>query len=363
MSDDSKLLSYRERIDKLDTQLLELFNERAGIVHKVGDHKRARAESAYRPEREAQMLRSLAERSRGPLFGEQIVRLYRAVIDSSRALEPRIEVAALGPTGTWSQQALLNHFGHEVAQQLLGDIPEVFEVVSSGGASYGIVPVENSIEGAVSSTLDALRSHDLVIQSELSMDIDHLLLGAEGASIVAAERVCGHPQALAQCRRGLTRNCAGLQQVAVGSNAEAARMAAEDPAVLALAGPLAREAYNLIELANGMASRADNSTRFLVVGREPIPPCGDDKTSLCIEIDHHRPGALLALLQPFAEAGVNLSFITTRPTSGSRWSYVFFIDCTGHQEDAGLQSVFEVLEALPVQVKRLGSYPREISHA
>ena len=353
--------NLRNQIDELDQQLQNLLNERATLAHKVAEVKTATDPNPvfYRPEREAQVLRRVKERNQGPLDGETMARFFREVMSACLALEQRMKVAFLGPEGTFTQQAALKHFGHAVESLPLGAIDEVFREVESGAANYGVVPVENSTEGVVNHTLDTFMTSSLKICGEVELRIHHHLLAGEHTRQDKVTRVYSHQQTLAQCRQWLDAHMPGVERIAVSSNAEAARRLKDEWNALAIAGEMAEELYGLTAVQRNIEDRPDNTTRFIIIGRQDTPASGCDKTSLMIS-GKNRPGLLYEVLSPFRDEGINLTRLESRPSRTANWSYVFFVDCEGHKEDATLQAGLDKLEAAGNTIKLLGSYPKAV---
>ena len=351
----------RNEIDELDQKLQDLLNQRAALAHKVAEVKTATDPNPvfYRPEREAQVLRRVKERNQGPLDGETMARFFREVMSACLALEQRMKVAFLGPEGTFTQQAALKHFGHAVESLPLGAIDEVFREVESGAANYGVVPVENSTEGVVNHTLDTFMTSSLKICGEVELRIHHHLLAGEHTRQDKVTRVYSHQQTLAQCRQWLDAHMPGVERIAVSSNAEAARRLKDEWNALAIAGEMAEELYGLTAVQRNIEDRPDNTTRFIIIGRQDTPASGCDKTSLMIS-GKNRPGLLYEVLSPFRDEGINLTRLESRPSRTANWSYVFFVDCEGHKEDATLQAVLDKLEAAGNTIKLLGSYPKAV---
>ncbi len=353
MNDD--LGRLRERIDALDDRILELFNERARLAQEIGHIKNG---AIYRPEREAQVIRRLRAANPGPLPGDAVERLFRETMSACRALEQPMSVAYLGPMGTFSEAAAVKQFGHAVEGLPKASFDEVFHAVERGEAQYGVVPVENSTEGAVSRTLDLLSCSALKICGEVMLRVRLQLMrkpgGGEGLEGIKV--VYSHTQSLAQCHEWLNQNLHGAKRIRVSSNGEAARMAAEAPESAAVGGELAAERYGLDIVARDIEDERNNTTRFLVVGRQDTEPSGRDKTSLLISAKN-RPGALLELLTPFAQHGVGLSKLESRPARNSLWEYVFYIDLEGHMADERIRQALSEMEPLVCTLKVLGSYP------
>jgi chorismate mutase / prephenate dehydratase len=366
----SQLERIRAEIDAIDLQLQELLNRRAACAQQVAEVKKAellqlhgRMDAAppgfYRPEREAQVLRRVMARNAGPLPASEVAHIFREIMSACLALEKPMTIAFLGPEGTFTQAAAVKHFGYAVLSRPLATIGAVFDEVESGESDYGVVPVENSTEGMVTHTLDNFVRSTLKICGEVELPIRQHLLGAPGCSMENVTRICAHQQALAQCRNWLEKNWPRIEQQATSSNGEAARLAAADPAIAAIAGDMAREAYGLVTLAASIQDYADNTTRFLVVGREMVKPSGSDKTSIIVST-HNKPGALFKLLEPFQREQLMLTRIDTRPSRSQPWTYLFFIEFEGHQDDPKVAAVLAELEEQTVMLKILGSYPQAV---
>jgi len=359
------LESIRERIDVIDADLHVLINERARLAQQVGISKHAAGHTVdfYRPERESQVLHMALERNRaarGPLRDEEILRLFREIMSACLAQQEPLKVAFLGPEGTFTQQAVFKQFGHSVRALPLTSIEEVFHEVESGTADFGVVPIENSSEGTVNNTLDMFLTSPLAICGEVELRIHHNLMGAMSA-LGQVERVCAHQQALAQCRGWLSENLPGVERVPVASNAEGARRARDEDGTAAIAPMAAAEVYGLNVLVPEIEDRADNTTRFLVIGRKSFPPSGQDKTTLLVSAAHtDAPGALFRLLEPFAREGISMTRIESRPSRRRKWDYVFFIDLEGHAETQPLADVLAKLKGQASLCRVLGSYPRAI---
>jgi len=359
-SEAQQLARIRERIDALDEKIQALLNQRAEAAMEVARIKLAADPNAvfYRPEREAEVLRKVKARNQGPMPDEEIARLFREIMSACLALERPLEVAYLGPEGTFTQAAAQKHFGHSVRTLPLGSIPDVFQEVESEKADYGVVPVENSSEGVINHTLDMFLTSPLQICGEVSLRIHHNLLG-KAQPPESIRTVFSHQQSLAQCRNWLDRHLPFVERVAVGSNAEAARLAAETEGAAAIAGRSAAELYDLDVLAANIEDEPDNTTRFLVIGRHGTSPSGDDKTSIMVST-RNESGALYHLLRPLAENGISMTRIESRPSRRGNWDYVFFIDLLGHREDPGVGKALAELRSLAALYKELGSYPRAV---
>jgi len=288
-----------------------------------------------------------------------MARLFREIMSACLALEQPLNIAFLGPEGTFTQAAALKHFGHSVRTRSFGAIPDVFRDVESGSSQYGVVPVENSTEGVVSHTLDMFMTSPLRICGEVMLRINHHLLARGSDDLVSLTRIYSHQQSLAQCRGWLDTHLPQVDRIAVGSNAEAARIAAKEPRSAAIAGEAAAEIYGLRVLSPNIEDEPGNTTRFLIIGVPEALPSGDDKTSLLLAT-RNVAGGLYRLLTPLAEHGISMSKIESRPSRRGIWEYVFFIDVEGHQQDAGLARALQSLEQEARMYKVLGSYPKAV---
>lgn len=371
MSDSKDLDQVREEIDSIDREIQALINRRAGCAQDVANIKMADMLAAkergepveavvyYRPEREAQVLNRIKDRNSGPLAGENVAYIFREIMSACLALERPMQVAYLGPEGTFTQAATIKHFGHAVVSIPQGTIDSVFKQVEAADCDYGVVPVENSTEGMVSHTLDNFMDSNLRICGEVEMQIHHHLLVSEQTAADKILRICAHQQALAQCRGWLEHYWPHIEKVAVSSNGEAARMAAAEVGTAAIAGDMAADQYKLEKLHEQIEDSEHNTTRFLIIGRAEIPPSGNDKTSIIVS-SRNRPGALFELLEPFRQAGVSLTRIDTRPSRTEKWAYVFFIEFEGHQQDPVIAEIMTGLEEQSILLKPLGSYPKAV---
>jgi chorismate mutase/prephenate dehydratase len=356
------LANIRDSIDAVDARIHALLNERARYAQQVGISKSAtgKAVDFYRPEREADVLRKALKRNEGPLRDEEIARLFREIMSACLAQQEPLKVAFLGPEGTFSQAAVLKHFGSSVRALPLPAIDEVFHEVEGGVADFGVVPIENSSEGTVNHTLDMFLNSGLKICGEVELRIHHSLMGRM-TSVSEIKRICAHPQALAQCRAWLDGQLPDIERVAVSSNAEGARRARDERGTAAIASRTAAEIYGLTLLANEIEDRPDNTTRFLVVGRKLFSASGSDRTTLLVSAaDTDDAGALFRLLEPLAEHRVNMTRIESRPSHKRKWDYVFFIDIEGHVSDPPVARALAALEERASLYKILGSYPRAV---
>jgi len=354
-----RLRVLRDRIDQLDVKIQQLISERAGCAQDVARIKQADGDDTfYRPEREIDVLRRVIARNKGPLSGEEMARLFREIMSACLALEEPMQIAFLGPEGTFTQSAALKHFGHSVATVPLGSIADVFREVESGAAHFGVVPIENSTEGVVNHTLDMFMNSPLRICGEVELRIHHHLL-CKGKSYKGVKRVLSHQQSLAQCREWLDTQLPDVERTAVASNAEAARLAAKDSKAVAIASSSAAEIYGLNVLVSNIEDEPDNTTRFLIVGTLDPLPSGDDKTSLLIS-GPNRSGSLMGLLAPLARHRINMTRIESRPSRRGLWEYVFFVDIDGHAQDPRVSKALAELEQGSSVIKWLGSYPKAV---
>jgi len=360
MTDNKKLQNIRDQIDNLDNELLTLISKRGQLAKEVANIKNQDDNKAsyYRPEREAQVLQKIIARNKGPLSDEEMARLFREIMSACLALEQQMIVAFLGPDGTFTQAAALKHFGNSIKTVPLGAIDEVFREVESGSANFGVVPIENSTEGVINHTLDMFMNSSLYICGEVELRVHHNLMGSM-VDIAQITKLYSHQQSLAQCREWLDNNLPHIDRISVSSNAEAARLASKESGVAAIAGEIAANCYQLNIINNNIEDEPDNTTRFLVIGRENIPSSGADKTSILVSTVN-KPGALSRLLQPFAASEVSLTRIESRPSRQTMWNYVFFIDMEGHKDDPEIAEVLRVLNNETAMLKILGSYPKAV---
>ena len=354
MSEPAELERLRAQIDRINDSLLEALNERARLAREVGMLK---VGQAYRPEREAQVLRRVKERNAGPLSDEAVALLFREIMSACLALERPITVAYLGPRGTFSERAALKHFGLAAEAMPSASIDEVFRAVESGSADFGVVPVENSTEGAVGRSLDLMPQTPIKVCGEVVVRIHHHLMAKVAPKDFAdIRRVFSHGQSLAQCHEWLNSNLPHVERVAVSSNAEAARRAAEEAGSAAVAGEMAAELYALAILASNIEDEPNNTTRFLILGDYEPRPSGHDKTSMVLSA-RNRAGAVYEMLTPFATRGVSMTKFESRPSRVALWEYLFFVDIEGHRQDANVAAALEEVMKIAGYLKVLGSYP------
>ncbi len=353
-----QLKQHRDQIDAIDEQLLVLVNERAALARQIGSLKDDGV--IYRPEREAQVLRRLQANNTGPLSNEAVSNIFRGVMSNCRALEKELSIAFLGPLGTYSEEAALKQFGLGRSAVVCGSIDEVFRTLEANQADYGVVPVENSTEGAIGITLDLLLSSPLKICGEITLPVHHCLLSKQH-DITQISHVFSHSQSLSQCHEWLNKNLPRAQREAVTSNARAAQMihdlvSTDGTFAAAIASKRAAELFNLNILAENIEDDPKNTTRFLVLGSHDVAASGTDKTSL-VMTTKNKPGAMIDLLEPLSRHGVSMTKLESRPSKQSLWDYVFFVDIEGHQSDAKVQAALQDLQARASFLKVLGSYP------
>ena len=352
----NELDRLRGEIDRVDETILAALNERAKLARAIGTLK---VGQAYRPEREAQVLRRIKERNPGPLSGETVALLFREVMSACLALERPITVSYLGPKGTFSETAAMKHFGIAAEGQPTPSIDEVYRAVQSGAADFGVVPVENSTEGAVGRSLDLMPQSPLKVCGEVLIPIHHHLMARGVKDLGAIRRVYSHSQSLAQCHEWLNTNLPQAERIAVASNAEAARRASEDPGNAAVAGDAAAQHYGLEIHASNIEDEPNNTTRFLVLGNYEPKPSGRDKTSLVLSAKN-RAGAVYEMLTPFATRGVSMTKFESRPSRVALWEYLFFVDIEGHRDDPQVAEALGEVGRIAGYLKVLGSYPMAV---
>ncbi len=354
MSDSLKLI--RGKIDALDRRLVKLLSARARLAQRIG---RLKEGAAYRPEREAQVLRGVVAENRGPLPDGALARLFTEIMSACRALEDSMTAAYLGPPGTFSQEAAVKHFGGLTALAPCATIDEVFRRVETGAAGYGVVPVENSTEGAIGRTLDLLLSTPGQVCGEIMLPVRQCLMAKRGA-LAGIRKVYSHAQSLSQCQQWLARNLPRADRVAVVSNAEAARLAARERGTAAIGPRVAAALYRLQLLARNIEDEAKNTTRFLVIAEHDAAPSGRDKTSLAMST-RNVPGAMHELLTPLAANQVSMTRLESRPSRTGLWEYVFYVDIEGHQQDPKVARALAELKQKASFLKILGSYPAAVA--
>jgi chorismate mutase/prephenate dehydratase len=354
-----KLKPLREKIDSIDAQILDLLNQRAKVAQEVGHVKAETNAPVFRPEREAQVLRGVAERNPGPLGAREVQSIFREIMSSCRALERRVTVAYLGPAGTFSEQAVYAQFGTAVEGLPCPSIDEVFRATEAGTADFGVVPVENSSEGAINRTLDLLLTTPCLISGEVAIAVHHSLMSKTG-TMDGVTAICAHSQALAQCQAWLNQNYPNIERRAVASNAEAARMAGDDPAIAAIASELAGNMYGLGVVKGHIQDDPHNRTRFAVIGKLQTGPSGSDHTSLVLAVPN-KAGAVYQLLAPLATHGVSMTRFESRPARMGTWEYYFYVDIEGHVHNPAVAKALAELKDNAAFFKVLGSYPTSLT--
>lgn len=345
----------RKKIDQIDEKVVNLLNDRALLARRIGHTKGLSNQEVYVPQREQEVLERLAALSRGPLPAPTIRNIYREVISGCRSLEGPLKVAFFGAEATYSHLAAKEKFGSSADLRPTSSIPEVFQDVSQNRAMFGVVPIENSTEGVVAHTLDCLVESDLQICAEIFLDIHHHLLSLSGRA-EDVKRIISHPQALAQCRGWLGAHFPAISIEEVASTAHAALAASKNGGIAAISSALAKEVYGLASVAANIEDRANNITRFLVIGKMATKPGRRDKTSLVFSAKD-KPGVLFQMLQPFAKSKINLSKIESRPIKNKPWEYLFFLDLIGHRDTRAVKRSIAGLEKNCLFIKILGSYP------
>jgi len=362
--DSDQLLQLRSKIDACDQQIQQLIQDRVKIAAEIAQTKLKTDEntSFYRPEREAQVLRRIRERNeemrenqQALVADDEMVRLMREIMSTSLAAEMPMTVAYLGPEGTYTQAAVVKHFGQAVNNLDVKTIADVFRVVEQGTAHFGVVPVENSTEGVITSTLDCFANSHLKVCGEVQLPINHHLL-SKADGLTAVKKVYAHPQALAQCRKWLERYLPGVEQLTTNSNAEAAVIVVDDQDSAAIASDIAARLYDIPILASSVEDERNNTTRFLIIGNNSYPSSGLDKTTIMVSTQN-RVGSLFELLKPMYDHGVDMSRIESRPSKQTNWDYVFFIDMIGHIDNENVKKALSQLEQQSAYYKLIGSYP------
>ncbi len=346
----------RAEIDALDKKIQSLVGARAELASAVAEVKKATKDQSvfYRPEREAQVLRAIIARNDNLLKDKDMAHIFREIMSACLALEQPLNVAYLGPEGTFTQEAALKHFGHAVSTLDCGSIDEIFHQVEKGNAHYGVVPIENSSNGVIGGTIDMLYSQDLKICGEVEISIQHQLMMADQSQEI--KEIYAHQQALDQCQRWLSNHYPNAELKPVASNALAARLVKDEPHAAAIASEAALSLYGLERVAKNIEDKTGNVTRFLVLGKEEVAPSGKDKTSILV-VTKHESGALLDLLAPFKEQDINILQLARHPIPGVKWEYLFLIDIEGHQQEAHVQTALEQVSERVLKVDILGSYP------
>jgi len=350
------LLEVRNRIDEIDQQILSLLQERLGCAKKIGQLKSKDGMPKWDPQRERQIFERLHKTNKGTFPEASLDSIFQEIITTCRLSQKKVEVAYLGPEATFSNLAGVEYFGHSAVYRPMETIEDVFIETERERVHYGIVPVENSIEGAVTSTLDSFMKYSVKICGELNLDISHHLVNQSG-DINDIKKVISHPQPLAQCRQWLKKNLPEIKTQTVFSTAQASMMAAEDPTLAAIASSMAVKTYHLHTVVKGIEDYSGNTTRFILIGQTSPKRSGYDKTSLLVGL-LDRPGALHNSLSILADHGINLTRIESRPLKGEAGKYLFFLDMEGHMEDKNIKEGCKKLKRGCSYYVWLGSYPR-----
>ncbi|HIF93219.1 MAG: prephenate dehydratase [Myxococcales bacterium] len=355
-----ELALLRDEIDAIDTEILASLNQRASRVQKVGELKQGGLRGPiYVAARERDLVRQLVDSNAGPFPNAAIPHVFREIISATRSLEERVRVAFLGPDGTFSHQAASRQFGAQVDFVPVRTLRDVFTMTERGDTHFGVVPVENTIEGPISVTFDALVETDVTICGEIKLEISQHLMSRTG-KMEDIQRVASHPQPLAQCRGWLEANLYGIETVETTSTAAAAQLAHADEKVASIGSEVTAEVYDLLAVASGIEDHRGNTTRFLVIGRETPAPSGQDLTSAIFTVRRDQSGALHNLLGPFAKHGVNLTAVQSRPMKGKHWEYNFIVDLEGHQGDPAVRRALSEAAEVAASHKVLGSFPRAL---
>jgi chorismate mutase/prephenate dehydratase len=354
------LTPIRQKIDDIDRKLVELLNERLALAAEIGKVKRSQGGQIYVAEREDAVLRKVTGQNQGPIKNEALQAIYREIMSAAIALEKPLLIGYLGPEATNTHAAALKKFGASVEYHAMASVSDIFTAVEKGEIDYAVIPIENSTEGSVREALDSFVESDLKIVAQIYLEINHALIS--NSRLEEIERVYSKDQALAQCRHWLQRHVPHAQLVDAPSTSRAVQMAKEEPGTAAIATELAAEHYGVPIVERNIQDKADNTTRFFVIGRRPSGAVGNGKdiTSLLVSLGDEaasHSGALLKMLMPLAERGINLSKIESRPSKKRPWDYYFFLDVTGHFEDANMKEALSELKKFCPMVKWLGSYP------
>jgi len=348
------ITNIRNKINALDEKLVVLLNQRAALTQKIGEVKKEKKKSIYSPEREKEVLKRLKALNIGPISDTALQSIYREIMSSSLELENFSSVAYFGTEGSFTSMAAKQKFGDSVNYSSCRSILEVFRKVEEGSCGYGVVPIENSIEGAVTYTFDLLVDSELKICSQLLLKISHNLLS--NSKLQHIQRVYSNPNALGQCRNWLSSHLPDVGEILVPSTTQAAQMAAKEENSAAIASSLASKVYGVKILKKDIQDVEHNTTRFLVIGTQDVPPTGNDRTSILFSIKD-KVGALHAMLEPFYENKINLTKIESRPSKKKAWDYYFFVDFQGHRDDKNVQKALAELEGMCKYFKLVGSYP------
>ncbi len=355
-NDWSLLKTYRNEIDKIDNQIFELLLSRQIIAEHIGNIKKRLGLEVFDPTRERKILENLAKRANGRLSYEAIRAIFNEIISAARSVQLDIKVAFLGPEGTFSHQAALSFFGHSASFSPMDTIEEVFSEVEKGGCNQGVVPIENSYEGSVNTTLDMLYRYELKINGEILIRIRHNLM-TKAHNIEEIKKIYSHPMAIAQCKSWIRKHMINISTQETHSTAAAAKIVINDPCSAVIGSRLLADIYELNILKEGIEDSPDNITRFLIIGKDTnSDPTGKDKTSILFFL-RDKPGALFNALESLAKKGINMTRIESRPMKTRKWEYLFFVDLEGHEKESHVHEALVEMEDSCVLLKRLGSYP------
>ena len=355
------LKEYRNKIDIIDSKLLKLMQTRAELAHKIGQIKSKidPNSSLYKPDREADVLRNLVKENDGKITDKKVKIIFRELIAACLSLEEQIKICYLGPEGTHSEAALINKFGSSATRVPANSIEDIFRKIQSKEVSIGIVPVENSSEGVINSTLNSLADHNLQICGESYFKIHHQLASAKKIDLKNAKVIASHPQAIGQCSKWIEANLGNIERKIMSSSAEAAKFVKKNKNAVCIVNSLAVEKYKLTCQAKNIEDAINNQTRFLIIGTETVGKTQKDKTSFLIQTEN-KPGALIKILKPFEKKNINLNKIETRPSRTLSESHDFFIDIEGHQQDKKVKATIEEIQKIGATLRILGSYPEDL---
>ncbi|MCF7708135.1 MAG: prephenate dehydratase [Verrucomicrobia bacterium] len=353
-TNETNIEQHREAIDEIDKQLVQLLNERTKHALAIGAIKTAAKQEVYVPHRELSVLKRICKLNNGPISDESLRTIFAEIMSSALALQKTMTISYLGPEATFTHQAAIRRFGSSLRYSPQKTITDVFMEVEQHHADYGVVPVENSTEGVVTSTLDMFVDSELKIVAQILTPIQHCLVGRPGTK--RFNKLFSHPQALAQCRNWMQKNLPTIELVETSSTTRAAELAAKEADSAAIASSLAAEKYGLEIFEFNIQDSHNNVTRFLVLGRRCSPSTGNDRTSLMFSV-RDQVGALHDALTPFHKYGLNMSKIESRPSKRKAWEYLFFVDVDGHYNDKHLENALNELQKQCNFVKVLGSYP------
>ena len=344
----------RRKINAIDDKIVKLLNDRAKTSQEIGRIKTESKKSIYSPEREKEVLERLKQLNQGPMTQEGVEAIYREIMSSSLALEKALKIAYLGTNGSFTHMAASKKFGSQVEYVSCQSIQEIFQKVERGECDYGVAPVENSTEGAVTHTVDLLVDSDLKICAQSMLRISHCLMAKSNLKDIKV--IYSNPQVFGQCRNWLLEHLPEAGQILMSSTTEAAQKAAKQVGSAAIASSLAARVYEIPVLAKDIQDSPNNITRFLVLAIQDVPPTGKDRTAIVFSIKD-KVGALHAMLTPFAKNKINMTKIESRPSKKKAWDYYFFVDLEGHREEAHVKKALEELEGMCKYLKIIGSYP------